>query len=116
MVRMLSAMRVLLRADAQPHYSGLGLRRLGDKKYVDMGLWGGRGWGDFVEGSMFVTTKTHQAAIREKDEQIEGLMKRLSSMEARLVPFERTRGKGGRFVSSKPDHDVIRAQFESECG
>ena len=59
---------------------------------------------------MFITTKTHAAAIREKDEVIEGLMKRLTAAEARLAPFKTyTRGKGGRFVS-------VRDQFESGCG
>lgn len=54
---------------------------------------------------MFITKRKHDEAINAKDLQIEGLKIRLSvqsskiaALEARLAPFDRIRGKGGRFV------------------
>jgi len=54
---------------------------------------------------MFITKRKHDDAINAKDLQIEGLKTRLSAqsskiaaLEARLAPFERVRGAGGRFV------------------
>jgi len=39
------------------------------------------------------------------------------SLRERLAPFERVRGKGGRFVSAKPvEYDPVRAAFKGECG
>jgi predicted RNase H-like nuclease (RuvC/YqgF family) len=54
---------------------------------------------------MIITKRKHEEVIKAKDLQIEGLNTRLSAqsskiaaLEARLAPFERIRGAGGRFV------------------